>query len=137
MSSPPTGARRRVLVVDDEPQNLDTFRRVWRRYYDIEIAASGEEALRALATHEFDVVLTDYGMPGMNGADLVRIARTRFPIALVMITGYIDKPEVRELEDEGAVFAVLGKPWERAVLLDVVERASQHTQVLRARSAPR
>lgn len=131
MDVPPAVARRRVLVVDDEPQNLDTFRRVWRRYYDIEIAGSGEAGLALLASQEFDVVLTDYGMPGMNGAEFVKQARQRSPVAMVMLTGYMDKPEVRELEDAGQVFAVLGKPWERAVLLDVVERASQHTRAAR------
>ena len=53
-------------------------------------------------------------------------------VAIVMITGYVDKPEVRELEQTGALFSVLGKPWDRQTIIDVIERASEHTDAIRA-----
>lgn len=128
-----THARWRVLVVDDEVQNLETFRRVWRREYDITIADSGQAGLRALADREFDVVLTDYGMPGMNGSTFVEVARRTQPVAIVMVTGYADTAEVRELAEVGVLFGVVGKPWDRKTIIDVIERASAHTRTIRAR----
>lgn len=130
-------ARRRVLIVDDEVQNLDTFRRVWRRDYEIATATSGAAGLELLAGREFDVVLTDFGMPGMNGSTFVQVARQMQSVAIVMITGYVDKPEVRELEQTGALFSVLGKPWDRQTIIDVIERASEHTDAIRAQAPVR
>lgn len=130
-------ARRRVLIVDDEVQNLDTFRRVWRRQYEIETATSGAAGLELLADREFDVVLTDYGMPGMNGSAFVEVAQKTQAVAIVMITGYADTPEVRHLEEVGALFSVVGKPWDRKTIIDVIERASQHTQAIRSRAQVR
>lgn len=130
-------ARPRVLIVDDEVQNLSTFQRVWRKHYQIETAASGPAGLAKLAEHEFDVVLTDFGMPGMNGSTFVRAGRRTQSVAFVMITGYSDKPEVRELEDTGELFSVVGKPWDRNSIAEVIARASEYTQSMRARTAIR
>ncbi len=136
-STTPASARPRVLVVDDELQNLSTFRRVWRKAYEIETATSGPAGLALLAERQFDVVLTDFGMPGMNGSAFVRVARQTQAVAFVMITGYVDKPEVRELEESGELFSVVGKPWDRHSIAEVIARASEHTQAIRARTAVR
>jgi two-component system, sensor histidine kinase and response regulator len=125
--------RLRILVVDDEVQNLDTFRRVWRKQYDIATATSGTAGLDLLASGSFDAVLTDFGMPGMTGAEFVREARLLQPVAFVMVTGYADTPEVIALETSGEVFAVVGKPWNRQAITDVIARATAHTSTLRAR----
>ena len=90
-----------------------------------------------MAAQPFDVVMTDYLMPGMNGAEFVGAARGVQPVAMVMITGYIDTPEVRRLEDAGHLFCVVGKPWERRTIIDVVARAQEHTRALRARALQR
>lgn len=128
-------ARWRVLIVDDEVENLQTFQRVWRREYDIATAASGAAGIELLAVREFDVVLTDFGMPEMDGAAFVEVARRTQSVAIVMVTGYLDKPEVRQLEDDGALFGVVGKPWDRTALLDVIERAGAHTRTIRSQAA--
>jgi CheY-like chemotaxis protein len=132
-----TRVRWRVLIVDDEVQNLETFRRVWRREYEVVTADSGPTALKLLASQEFDVVLTDYGMPGMNGSAFVEVARRTQPVAIVMVTGYADTAEVRELAEVGALFGVVGKPWDRRTIIDVIERASVHTRTLRATAQAR
>jgi len=121
-----------VLVVDDEPQNLSTFKRVFRNRYDISVASSGDDALRMLADGEFDVVLTDFGMPGMNGAELVRAAKEVSTVAFVMVTGYMDREEVVDLQASGELYSVVAKPWDRASILDAVEGATTHTQALRS-----
>jgi two-component system probable response regulator PhcQ len=124
----------RLLLVDDEPANLETFQRVYRKLYDIQVAPSGSAGLELLFDSEFDVVLSDYGMPGMNGAEFVSKAKSTQPIAVVMITGYMNHPEVQKLETSGEVFAVLGKPWERDSIIDVIARASERTKTLRHES---
>jgi len=48
-----------------------------------------------------------------------------------MVTGFINHPEVQALESKGEVFAVLGKPWDKASIIDVIGRASERTKTLR------
>jgi adenylate cyclase len=121
----------RVLVVDDEPPNLETFRRVYRKLYEISVATSGAIGLELLAKSKFDVVLSDFSMPGMSGAEFVSKAQESQPIAVVMLTGHICHPEVVELETSGAIFAVVGKPWQKESMIEVVARASECTRSLR------
>jgi CheY-like chemotaxis protein len=118
----------RVLIVDDELPNLRCFQRAYRKHYDIQVASSGDEALKLMSEGSFDVVLSDYGMPVMTGAQLVEKARPLHRGAFVMVTGYMTHPEVIDLEAAGRVFAVVSKPWERDLLLDVVARACEHTR---------
>jgi CheY-like chemotaxis protein len=121
----------RLLLVDDELPNLETFQRVYRKLYEIRVAPSGPEGLELLGGKEFDVVVSDYGMPGMTGAEFISKAKHTQPIAIVMVTGYINHPEVQKLETSGEVFAVLGKPWDKDSIIDVIARASEHTKTMR------
>src|SRR5688500_7644840 len=59
--------RARVLVVDDDERNLLAIRTVIEDLADVEVATSGEEALRHLLKSEFAVILLDVYMPGMDG----------------------------------------------------------------------
>ena len=77
----------RVLVVDDEPQirralsvNLNA------RGYDVDVAASGEEALRRAASSHPDVVLLDLGLPGIDGTDVVRGLRGWSTAPIIVLT---------------------------------------------------
>jgi CheY-like chemotaxis protein len=124
-------ANPRVLIVDDEAPNLATFQRAFRKQYDIHLAQSGTCGLKALAEQEFDVVLSDFGMPMMSGAEFVERARSLQKVAIVMVTGYMDEPRVRELETSGDVFGIIGKPWERGSIVEIVERATEHTRSMR------
>jgi len=121
----------RLLVVDDELPNLRTFQRVYRKQYEIAIAQSGAEGLALLGDREFDVVLSDFGMPEMNGAELVARAKTIQRVAIVMVTGYVNHPEVVALEQAGEVYAVVGKPWDRDAICEVIARASEYTSTIR------
>src|SRR5689334_12352126 len=81
----------RLLLVDDEPDNLDALARLFRRGYSIATATSGEAALELLEKERFEVLLTDQRMPGMSGSELCARARTVAPAMIRMIvTGHID-----------------------------------------------
>jgi signal transduction histidine kinase len=69
--------RARVLVVDDDEHNLLAIRTVIEDIAEVEVAASGEEALRHLLKGEFAVILLDVYMPGMDGYETARIIRER------------------------------------------------------------
>ena len=69
--------RARVLVVDDDEHNLLAIRTVLEDLAEVEVAASGEEALRHLLRGEFAVILLDVFMPGMDGYETAQIIRGR------------------------------------------------------------
>ena len=77
----------RVLVVDDEPQILRALAINLRaRGYDVELAASGEDALRMAADHHPDVVILDLGLPGMSGIDVIRGLRGWSSVPIVILS---------------------------------------------------
>jgi signal transduction histidine kinase/FixJ family two-component response regulator len=69
--------RARVLVVDDDDRNLLAIRTVIEDLADVEVASSGEEALRHLLKGEFAVILLDVYMPGLDGYETAQIIRQR------------------------------------------------------------
>src|SRR3982751_1030263 len=74
---PADAGRARVLVVDDDERNLLAIRTVIEDLAEVEVAASGEEALRHLLKGEFAVILLDVFMTGMDGYETAQIIRGR------------------------------------------------------------
>ncbi|HYC22376.1 MAG TPA: sigma-54 dependent transcriptional regulator [Candidatus Bathyarchaeia archaeon] len=84
---PETARRRRVLIVDDEPGIRESLRLTLRDDYDLLLAESGEEALRAAQSSRPDVVLLDIVMPGMDGlAALERLKAFDPCLPVIMVT---------------------------------------------------
>ncbi|MGD0939239.1 MAG: response regulator [Terracidiphilus sp.] len=83
-----------ILIVDDESHVLDGIRRSLdadRDRWNLQFAVGGEAALEACATCNFDVVITDMRMPGMDGATLLRHIRDRFPnTARIILSSFAD-----------------------------------------------
>jgi two-component system KDP operon response regulator KdpE len=78
----------RVLVVDDEPQIRRALATNLRaRGYEVDLAGSGEEALRLVVDHHPDVVVLDLGLPGIDGLEVVQALRTwsRVPIVVLSV----------------------------------------------------
>jgi two-component system OmpR family response regulator len=80
----------RVPVVDDEKDFNETIvKRLKRRGFVAETALSGPEALGVLKRHEFDVALLDIMMPGMDGIEVLREVKKRYPgMEVILLTGH-------------------------------------------------
>jgi len=92
----------RVLVVDDQPQNIRLLEAILSpRGYAVRAASSGEEALTAIDGEEVDLVLLDIVMPGMDGYEVCRAIRERPATAylpVVMVTASGDEQKIKALE---------------------------------------
>ena len=90
--------RFRILLVDDEPNILNALRRVFRREpYDIVTASSGHDALSLLENEPCHLMLSDFRMPRMDGGELIRRVRARYPeMVRIMLTGHADTTAVMD-----------------------------------------
>ena len=80
----------KVLVVDDERTVCNSCKKILTREgYNVDVALSGEEALSKVKGNEFDVLITDWKMPQLDGIEVAKRIKKENPnIAVVMITGY-------------------------------------------------
>ena len=103
----------RLLLVDDEPSVLKALLRVFRQEnYRIETAANAQQALELLRQGAYDLIVSDYMMPGMSGAELLRQAKALQPEMIrIMLTGHADTAAVMGAINEGAVYKFILKPW--------------------------
>jgi len=109
---PETSAK--VMVVDDEPMNVDLLRRTLQRQFEIIEATSGQVALEWLEANAggVAVILCDQLMPGICGTELAAKVRVRWPaIKFVLVTGVDEADEVIAAKKAGIVDDVVGKPW--------------------------
>ena len=93
----------RVLVVDDEPQILRALRINLRaRRYDVNVAATGTEALEAAAAHPPDLVILDLGLPDMDGVEVIGGLRGWTAVPIIVLSGRADSTDKVEALDAGA-----------------------------------
>jgi PAS domain S-box-containing protein len=118
--------KERVLLVDDEPSLVDLGKRVLTRLgYTVTAFDRPGDALRAFldAPDDFDVVVTDFTMPGTTGVELAREIRTRRPdIAIVLVTGYSDGVTRETVLAEG-IRAFIMKPYRAEKLAHSIREA--------------
>jgi len=116
---------KRVLFVDDEQFVLDGLKRTLhslRTEWQMDFSTSGEDALRKLATREFDVVVTDMRMPGMSGAELLTEVLQRYPNTVrIVLSGTVEHDLV--LRSATTAHQYLVKPCDAATLRGTLEAA--------------
>lgn len=113
-----------ILYVDDEQNNLISFKSNFRRLYDVHTAGSAEEALNVLRNNEIHVLLTDQKMPGISGIQFLEsvIKEHPFPVRMI-ITGYGDMDSVIQAINKGEIYRYILKPFVINELKLVIESA--------------
>ena len=123
-----------VLAVDDEPSVLSALTRLLARSgMRVLTATSGSAALQILEEHasSISVLISDYAMPGMNGAELMHSVLLRWPdITRVLLTGNADMASAARAVNEGQLSRLLTKPWQPDNLRQTVVEALEQHQLL-------
>ena len=113
----------RILLVDDEEALIRAIRKMIELLgYEVTDATGGTEALSLFRLHpeDFDLVITDYSMPGMIGTDLaVEIMRIRPDIPIVLSTGFNEKISEKSVKDMG-ISALMMKPVSLSEIAEVI-----------------
>jgi len=114
-----------VVYVDDERTNRIVFEQSLSEF-NVRTVADGPAALEVLANNDVAVLITDMRMPRMNGEELLRIAKEKFPQTIRMVvTAYSDVDPILRAINEGLVARYIIKPWERAELIQVLRWACE------------
>lgn len=125
---PPT--RYPILYVDDERENLITFRYAVEERFDVLTAQSGAEALSVLERDDVAVLLSDQRMPGMSGIELCEAAKQLRPdVVRIIITAYSDLQVAVQAINRGQVARFLTKPWQDAELVQVLSASVELAQL--------
>jgi len=123
----------KILLVDDDPDVLEAYRRTLGREFQLETAIGGQEALRVVAeSGPYAVVVSDMRMPGTDGIQLLSSIKARWPDTIrIMLTGDGDLQTATDAINEGSIFRFLSKPCAKEVMAKTLTAALiQHRLVV-------
>ncbi|NEP01566.1 MAG: SpoIIE family protein phosphatase [Symploca sp. SIO2E9] len=126
----------KLMVVDDEPDNLELLNRTFRRDFRVFTANGAMKALEILNTEgEMAVIISDQRMPQMNGTEFLSLTVDRFPETIrILLTGFADVDDLVEAINSGQVFKYITKPWNPDHLKAVVQQAADTYRVVKQRT---
>jgi two-component system sensor histidine kinase/response regulator len=115
----------KILYVDDEANNLVSFKASFRFDYNILVANSTDEAVSHLAANpDISVILSDQRMPDKTGVEFFEEIRAKFPDPVrILITGYTDVESVIDAINRGHIFRYVKKPWTDVDVKSAIEEA--------------
>jgi len=113
-----------ILYIDDEENNLISFKSTFRRDYHIHMASSGREGLEIMENHDIQLVITDQRMPDMSGIEFLEQIVPLYPDCMRMIlTGFSDLEAVIQAINKGNIYRYVSKPWNREDLKITIDSA--------------
>lgn len=114
----------RILVAEDDESNRNLLARLLEQaQYEVHLAADGHEAMQYMFREVVDVVVTDWHMPRLSGADFLSLSRILWPdIPIIVVSAYA-APSLEGIPR--GTFAWLIKPYKREELLQVLRMAVQ------------
>jgi HD-like signal output (HDOD) protein len=123
----------RILFVDDETSILNSLQReFFDSGFEVFTAQSARDGLKVLEEESIDLLVSDYRMPGMDGLNLLGIARKNYPATYrVILSGLIDQSAVLKALSTGLASLYISKPWERETLQKEIEHLFLTKRALR------
>ncbi len=123
-----------VLFVDDEESILKGFKLNLGRKYSVFCANSGSEGLRLLEEEgPFEVVVSDFAMPGLNGADFLEKVREQDKeVVTILLTGQANFDDLCDVVRRGEIFRLLGKPCSPETLDENLKQALRQYELIRS-----
>lgn len=122
--------RYKILIVDDEPDNLALLYRTLRSKYDIAKSTSPLAALEMLKVEQFDCILSDHKMPEMDGVEFLKRCYEIAPDTMrLIVTAYTDAGILIDAINAAKIYRYIKKPYNPDELMLVVENALQFYQL--------
>ncbi len=117
----------KILYIDDELNNLNSFKAAFRFDFNILTAASAADAKILLQNHDdIKIILSDQRMPDETGVQFFETIRTEYPKPIrMLITGYTDLEAVIDGINKGHIFRYIKKPWTDDEIRAAIEEANK------------
>jgi signal transduction histidine kinase len=126
--------RHTILIVDDEPDVVQSVQDLLRLDYKVLGATRAIEGLRIMESVEVHVVMSDQRMPEVSGVEFLRRVRDTYPDTIrLLITGYADIKAVIDAINQGSVYRYITKPWDPDELQTIVRQATEQRDLLEDR----
>lgn len=123
----------RMMIVDDERSILNSLTRAVKKEDDWEVETydSAAEALKRAQTTNFELVISDYRMPEMDGVAFLNEIRKLQPEAMrIILSGFTDLEALLGAINEAEIFRYICKPWNNNELIGTIKHALKHREVL-------
>ncbi len=118
------GEKINVLYLDDEENNLFSFKATFRLKYNVFTAIKGEDAIDIIKNNDIHIIITDQRMPEMTGVEfLEKIIKINPDPIRILLTGYTDMSAVVDAINKGKIFHYLNKPWNAEDISNTISRA--------------
>lgn len=122
--------RYKILLIDDEEDNLALLSRTLRLDYEIFKTTSPAEGLEILKNEAIDVIISDHKMPEMNGVEfLQKSCGIKSDCIRLLVTAYSDTSILINAINDGKIFRYIKKPWDPTELLVIVKSALEYRQL--------
>ena len=122
-----------ILVLDDEENIVNSIKRCLRKVSDwnVETFTTGAEALQNARSFSFDLFISDFRMPEMNGVEFLSEAKKIQPnAARIILSGYTDLEALVGAINEAEIFRFINKPWNDYELILTIEQALKYKDIL-------
>ncbi len=122
-----------ILCVDDEQNVLNSLIRLFIDYdYNILTATSGSEGLEILKKEKVQIVISDYRMPVMNGAEFLKeVVKLQPETVRIVLSGFADTSSILSAINEGDIYKFIPKPWNDEELKVTISNAIEHYYLVR------
>lgn len=122
---------KKILFVDDEAQILKAIKRIFMDSdYKIYCAESAEVALKIMCEDAIDMVITDMRMPGMDGIELLKITKRKYPKTVrIILSGFADENEIMYSLQNNIAKTYMFKPWDNDELIRIVEQNLENNEI--------
>lgn len=114
----------RVLYIDDEENNLTSFKATFRRQYEIYTANSASEGLKIIQSIDIPIIIADQKMPNITGVEFFKSISKTYPDAMrILLTGYTDIDALADAINHGDIYRYIQKPWSDLELHNAIKNA--------------
>jgi two-component system probable response regulator PhcQ len=121
----------KILLVDDEQNVLNALKRELKDYYEVETFNNPVWALEHCKKEQFDLVISDYKMPEMNGLEFLKKFGSLQPDASrLVLSGEADMEALIRTINETHIYRFIAKPWDSADLLSSIQQALSYREAI-------
>ena len=116
----------RILYLDDEIDELESFQSLYRRVFNVFIASTPEKAREIIEKENLHIILTDQRMEPMTGVEFLKSIIADYPDPVrILVTGYADMNAVIDSINMGQVYKYIAKPYPREAMQKAIENAGE------------